>query len=273
MAVPLIIAGLLILSHVFEHIHSFKWISGGATRNELLTECRTTMRLGKYYDYCRTDFYNGQLMSERMYDGDMMHGEARDYYPNGNVMWEGAFLNDELHGPAREYDFDGSLQSEYGYERDELEGEYREYYPSGRLKHTGQYRKGKIDGLWKTYYENGVLAEELNGHRGRLLAQNGKSLEGTYVLRYADGSVWREAEYTGRGACTDFTRVITRTANRRPFRTIIMINCTARKGITTRTVSSSGSRSTARTSLFPNGPMISKAKWYGIIRKNKGKVR
>lgn len=199
LAVPLFIAGMFVLSYLFQDIHANKWVTYGSA-NDKYTDCRTVPHLGKSYDYCRTEFYTGQLMSERMYLGGKLHGEARDYYPNGNVMWEGTYIHDQLNGASREYDYDGALRAENTYERGEIEGEYREYYRSGRLKHTGLYHGGELDGAWRTYYEDGTIAEQLTGRKGRLADQNGKYLDGSYVLRYPDGSIWEVAQYrNGRG--------------------------------------------------------------------------
>lgn len=83
---------------------------------------------------CTSWYSTGQMLDEKTYVNDNVHGLWIAWYPNGQKHFERNYSHGKMHGP------------------------YRSWYQNGKLKESGTYTNGKRDGTWTIYLPSGKKA-------------------------------------------------------------------------------------------------------------------
>ncbi|MEP2771605.1 MAG: hypothetical protein ABJH05_05625 [Fulvivirga sp.] len=90
----------------------------------------------------------------------LRQGLWKVYDENGELVSEKNYLNDTLHGVAKAYFDNGKLYTHVHYMNGHFVDTFYHYFKNGNLNHIGFYDStGKSQGEFKVFYESGQLKQ------------------------------------------------------------------------------------------------------------------
>ena len=84
------------------------------------------------------------LMTKGAYDGKLLHGSYKVFYPNKNLKEEGYFEHGLRTGLWRTWTIEGRMTAMTNWVKGKKEGPFTEFGPEGNILNSGVYKDGKI---------------------------------------------------------------------------------------------------------------------------------
>lgn len=140
---------LLIVSLV---IISFS-VNGQEIRKENLTKKKLFYYGGRTFNVESEGYYYKDPLGETT----LRHGKWRFFSKEGDLLEERTYYKNDLHGPTIVYHLNGVKATEGYFERGVQDSIYIERHPNDSIKQKGFYTEGKPSGTWKYYYRDGRL--------------------------------------------------------------------------------------------------------------------
>jgi hypothetical protein len=102
-------------------------------------------------------WYKGDtiLVTEGAFDGWVLNGSYKIFYPNKNIKQSGQFTNGLKTGIWRSWFPDGTLRNIVTWKNGERTGFFEEHHNDGSLSEKGHYRKNQISGIMTEYNSDG----------------------------------------------------------------------------------------------------------------------
>ncbi|MBO9202341.1 MULTISPECIES: toxin-antitoxin system YwqK family antitoxin [Niastella] len=91
------------------------------------------------------------LVTRGGFDGKLLNGEYKSFYPNKNLKESGRFKAGLKTGEWKSWYSNGELQSVTKWQAGKKEGKFQEFTPDGDKQRTGNYKKDKLSGYITTY--------------------------------------------------------------------------------------------------------------------------
>lgn len=108
-----------------------------------------------YYYWFRADTI---LITRNGFDGKLLHGEYKEFYPGKNLKESGQFEYGLKTGGWKSWYSNGELQSVTRWRAGKKEGEFHEFAPNGQKLRSGQYKENKLAGEITNYSADTVIA-------------------------------------------------------------------------------------------------------------------
>ena len=109
----------------------------------------------------KTYYDNGNIETERAFDGGSENGPAKGWYESGELEFESVKLAGVAHGLVKNYYKNGNLRIECNYVLSEPDGCYKAYFENGQLQTSRNFDRGTLCGIEKNYNEDGTLQSEI----------------------------------------------------------------------------------------------------------------
>lgn len=101
------------------------------------------VRESDYYYWFKADTI---LVTRNGFDGKLLHGEYKSFYPNKNLKESGLFEYGLKQGEWKNWYSNGELQSVCRWRAGKKEGEFREFTQNGQKLRAGQYKSDNLTG-------------------------------------------------------------------------------------------------------------------------------
>ena len=109
----------------------------------------------------KTYYDNGNIETERAFNGGSENGPAKGWYESGELEFESVKLAGVAHGLVKNYYKNGNLRIECNYVLSEPDGCYKAYFENGQLQTLRNFDRGTLCGIEKNYNEDGTLQSEI----------------------------------------------------------------------------------------------------------------
>jgi antitoxin component YwqK of YwqJK toxin-antitoxin module len=136
------------------------------------------MAAGNYLDEKKDSVWqffsesNGTIVSMDTYQGGLINGESKVFYPEGGLSELHVYKIGVKDGLWEQYYMDGKLKLRGAYRAGEKEGQFKAVYASGMPMISGQYLLGHQDGTWTYFDEKGAITKKEVYDRGMLVSVN-----------------------------------------------------------------------------------------------------
>lgn len=110
-----------------------------------------------YYYWFRADTV---LVTRNGFDGKLLHGEYRSFYPNKNLKESGQFEYGLKTREWKSWFSSGELQSVIFWRSGKKEGRFQEFSPDGQKLRSGQYKEDKLSGYISAYSGDSVARKQ-----------------------------------------------------------------------------------------------------------------
>ena len=124
-----------------------------------------------YYYWFRGDTV---LVTRNGFDGKLLHGEYRSFYPNKNLKESGRFEYGLKTREWKSWFSNGELQSVTIWRSGKKEGQFQEFSSDGQKQRSGQYKEDKLSGYISAYSGDSV-AKKLFYRDGKPIVEKDKS--------------------------------------------------------------------------------------------------
>ncbi|MBT3506465.1 MAG: hypothetical protein HN473_00975, partial [Methylococcales bacterium] len=125
----------------------------------------------------RTEFFDGNKITEIYYQQDKKHGPHTIWYPNGQKKQLVNYVNDQKHGWLRQWRENGLLASQERYKFDVKDGQRTEWGADGNVSRTSTYHDDELihsvnfvnrqeHGKESFWYNSGEKKAEVNYNNG-----------------------------------------------------------------------------------------------------------
>jgi len=126
----------------------------------------------------RTEFFDGNKITEIYYQQDKKHGPHTIWYPNGQKKQLVNYVNDQKHGWLRQWRENGLLASQERYKLDVKDGQRTEWGADGNVSRTSTYHDDELihsvnfvnrqeHGKESFWYNSGEKKAEVNYNNGK----------------------------------------------------------------------------------------------------------
>ncbi|MDG2365019.1 MAG: hypothetical protein P8L84_05090 [Methylococcaceae bacterium] len=126
----------------------------------------------------RTEFSDGNKITEIYYQQDKKHGPHTIWYPNGQKKQLVNYVNDQKHGWLRQWRENGLLASQERYKLDVKDGQRTEWGADGNVSRTSTYHNDELihsvnfvnrqeHGKESFWYNSGEKKAEVNYNNGK----------------------------------------------------------------------------------------------------------
>jgi hypothetical protein len=96
-----------------------------------------------YYYWFRADTI---LVTRKGFDGKLLHGDYKAFYPNKNLKESGQFEYGLKNGEWKAWFSNGELQSVSNWRAGKRQGKFQEFSPNGQKLKASQYKEDKLSG-------------------------------------------------------------------------------------------------------------------------------
>ncbi len=127
------------------------------------TEINYKVKETDYFYWFRADTI---LMTRGGFDGKLLHGEYKSFYPNKNLKESGRFEYGLKIDEWKSWHSNGELQTVSIWHAGKKDGKFQEFTQNGQKLRTGKYKSDKLSGYIITYAGDTVA--------NKLLYRNGQ---------------------------------------------------------------------------------------------------
>lgn len=113
-----------------------------------------------------SEIFNGYLLSEEQYTGNIRNGISLTFYPDSTIAEKIIYAAGVKHGEWIRYYPDGKVSLKSTYINGKVNGKFEAWYENGAIQFSGQYRNDLRHGKWLIYNNKGSLKytlEYVNG--------------------------------------------------------------------------------------------------------------
>lgn len=113
---------------------------------------------GNYYYWYHSDTI---LITRNGFDGKLLHGEYKVFYPNKNIKESGAFMHGLKTSEWKAWFSNGELESVSHWKAGRKTGQLQEFTPDGQKLRTSEYKNDKLSGYMISYAGDTVVNKTL----------------------------------------------------------------------------------------------------------------
>ncbi|WP_205511067.1 toxin-antitoxin system YwqK family antitoxin [Longitalea arenae] len=122
------------------------------------TPRKPQLNASDYYYWFRADTV---LVTRNGFDGKLLHGEYRSFYPNKNLKESGQFEYGLKSREWKSWFSNGELQSITNWRAGKKEGKFQEFSPDGQRLRSGQYKEDQLWGNITRYSADTIAGKQL----------------------------------------------------------------------------------------------------------------